>query len=519
MNITFNESIINSKILVNYFKGLCKNFVPPYKDQYGSINRCRAEINFKITQFLSQIVRLINEGKCDAKTFKNEILNITAANLVHLETLWYLEVYDLISLHEIICYYEGEKNEKVIECIGKSLFQNILEYKSNKSTLRRKVITAYMKVIFKCKSDESQDKDLQSFLGKTVLSLISSHLQEYYKSEDPHNLFILENNIDLLDLIELFSDAKLDSVTINFIFNTFVAYLLQGSFQTIKSIFITQENSKSDINNKKVYKFFTVIFNYCELDDLMNQLNFLVLEKSKPINWNNMLSCITSIGMSYQDGWTKLKSLCDEILCQSFQKLDTKLLSFAFLIARQACFYKPKHCFPGYLQWFTSTFSTASLTSITSREICILFFNFLTDLIRTDSVYYLKVHLNRTPSVPLDCQSIADKYIALVKVQLCDLNASTDLGFCENSTEKSAATFDVENVISHFEQTNSILNSVFQASMFSKNYFENKFLVELLSKFEGKKSARHKIILKLNALGKIPKPAFKKYKTLEKNSR
>ena len=82
------------------------------------------------------------------------------------------------------------------------------------------------------------------------------------------------------------------------------------------------------------------------------------------------------------------------------------------------------------------------------------------------------------------------------------MNKSIELGFFENTGEKSFAEFD------------EIPHCILEASMFNKSCYEKKFLPEMMNNFEGKNSTRHKFIVKLHSLGKIANSVFISYKHL-----
>ena len=109
MNTDFSEQFINSKILACYFKVLCKNFLPPNKTISTSLNFKRAKSNFKVTNFLAQVKRLIGENKCDKESFKIDVLAGNQLEILHLETIWYLEIYSIISIHDFLKHQEKEK--------------------------------------------------------------------------------------------------------------------------------------------------------------------------------------------------------------------------------------------------------------------------------------------------------------------------------------------------------------------------------------------------------------------------
>ncbi|KAK6628350.1 hypothetical protein RUM43_002162 [Polyplax serrata] len=491
---------------------MCKNFTPPYKSDCVSINRSRCEINKKILSFFTEVKRLVIEKKCNLETFKLDILNINKLNLVHLEILWYLEEYSLISLSEIIQHYEDMKNDELIKHISEQVIAIISAHTPSDSVIKTKMTKCYLKTIFSNMSN-LESLNVKYSIQQNILQFIVTCFTDYYASE-AQDMFPLFNKVKPEDLVLILNEAELEVSVLNLLYDKIIGSLLEGSPQSVKNIFKAQENLESKLKEGRVYQFLTTISKHCEVNRLINVLKIKLYDSSKTINWNNALSLIVFLGTNYPEGWKMLKSLCEDILKEAFLKLEVKLLASAFVIARQGCSEKPKNAFQSYTQWFSSTFSSKSRTSISSRKTCLFFIDMLTDLVTVDSVKYLKVHINKTPYVPADCTPILDEYVNLVKNQLIDMNASTELGICENTTEKSTAAFDVETVVKHFETTNTVLNSVFQAAMFNRNYYEKKFIVELLSKFDGKNSARHKLIQKLNTFGKIPKSAFNKYKKL-----
>lgn len=515
MSIPYTDSFINTKIFSNYFKELCQNFVPPYRDDNVSINKFRIESNNRILNFLFEMQRLIKEKKCDIEVFKNEVCQLQRLSILHIEVFWYIDVCNIIKLNSFIRFHEEKKNIEVIQHLADSIFNRLIEYESNSTSIRKEVLLAYMKAVFATES--AQQEELESSVRKVIMNLISENLKEFYHFESVGDVCCTKKYLSMSKFIQLLEEADIADIIIRSCVYFILKKLLQSTPQTIKRLFQTQESVKNNVKNQRISEFYSVIFKYILLDELIEILRNFFLTNPKSINTIYLLSLITYLGQCHQDGWTKLKNLSRIILKESFQNMCSRLMSLVFIIARQSCFEKTKTCFGTYTNWFTHTFSSESCTQIKSHENNKFFFDYLSNLVSIDPVYYTKIHLNKCPKVPLNYQYLVHDYVTLVETKLSDLNVSTDLGLFENPTEKSAAANDVDKVIEHFEATNTILGTVFQAAMFNKRYYEKKFLVELLSKFESENSSRHKVIIKLNSLGKIPNAAFKKYKTLEKN--
>lgn len=479
----YQETVLNSKILAVKFRELCREFEPPVYRKNSERNARIKGNNIRVINFLHQLSKLFKKGKCDSEAFHKEILKI---DCLELEILWYLQICEVISLAQYVAMHESIRNENVIKNISTNVIQRCMDYKLHESNYFKEIIAEFLIVIF------NHEQSLYCHFTNSIID-------EMKKSEEFNEIFVFEflNSLPInKDLVK------------KFLMNVLKALLIRKESNIQDIVPLQQYYKEKDLNGKG--EFFKFIFEYFNSDEIFFIISEVV---SNHPNWENLLIFISHYAVTYKDGFIHLKNLISNLINQSFQNSDERSLASAFLLARQCCFHK-NSLFPSYLQWFSSTFSSESSRPINTKQNCEFFFNFLNNLVECDLPCYLRIHINRVPHVPIDCQSILSDYIKLVKTRLFDLNESIELGFFENTGEKSSAEYDVQYALELFENNNEIPHCILEANLFNRAYYEKKFIPQLVSKFDGKSSTRHKFIVKLHSLGKIANSVFINYKHL-----
>ncbi|XP_049951196.1 Fanconi anemia group A protein-like isoform X4 [Schistocerca serialis cubense] len=210
-----------------------------------------------------------------------------------------------------------------------------------------------------------------------------------------------------------------------------------------------------------------------------------------------------------QPDWTGL--VLDTIL-RSFSETSKYLLGAGLVIARQCCTLSCKH-FTSYAEWFGQTFGSeaAQVTpSTTSQPAFEFLMGFLGEIIPVEPAYCLRVHINKVPVSPPNCKILLGDYIQLAKSRLSELNEVPTIGLFgfEMSTDQ-----EIAYVLSSFEETGEVMQTVLNAAVFRSRHFEAEFLPRLLTPrvLPHPPDVRCRFIDQLRSKGKIPSAVHKKY--------
>lgn len=495
----YSDSVINAKVFASAFRELCCNFIKPLKSPDWRINVKTANCNKEVINFLTKIHESIWRGRCDEKIFMQQVFKISLTLAVPIEIWWYIMKCRLMTDENMFIMLNQSDNHVVAKHITRSLFQNIFLDERQNSEILNNMNYDFMKILLMQKS-MCDPHESDCFVYSSFLQELSSHFMSNKKA------FQSMDNDRFYDTLKTLS---LDNLIIGSFICNFIEISLQGNELSLDEILHTSETflKSEKLTCKKELK----ILNFIDLHELVELLKKIFISGLKPVNWDSLFFLLTCMINHFEHAYTEMKSLINYLLEEALTNLKKDLLLYVFILARH-CSFPPGPNFPTYLQWFSSTFSSESSRPVNSKERSILFMDFLTEAAKYDASCYLKVHINRVPKLPIEYSSLVNDYVKLVKTILIDLNESTELGIFENISNKTSAEFDVETVLSIFSGTNEVPKCVLEATVFCKVYYENKFLVTLLSKFEGENSVRHKFILKLNELGKVPNAMFLKYK-------
>ncbi|XP_038662422.1 Fanconi anemia group A protein-like isoform X2 [Scyliorhinus canicula] len=264
-----------------------------------------------------------------------------------------------------------------------------------------------------------------------------------------------------------------------------------------------------------LYRKLFVVFSAAELITHFQQ----VLETHE-VNWQNVLSCASTLLVCQPQTQQHLKELLARLLINSFENYELESIITAFLLARQAALEGPA-VFISYSEWFKNSFGSASSYHGSSKKSLIFLLKFLTDLVPFETAQYLKVHILYPPYVASKYRVILLEYISLAKTRLSDLQVSIEeLGLYEDLSTahgppkpQCQAMQDVERAILIFENSGKIPASVMEASIFRRPYYLTRFLPALLTPrvLPVSQDSRVALINSLKKADKIPDSVYSSY--------
>nr|XP_014271786.1 Fanconi anemia group A protein homolog [Halyomorpha halys] len=227
-------------------------------------------------------------------------------------------------------------------------------------------------------------------------------------------------------------------------------------------------------------------------------------------NWKYLLSIISVFIQQHQNS-ELLKGMVDEFSKNSLEEKNKTLLFSTLIIARHCCTEKARY-FNNYPTWFSSL-------NLKNIAVFTFFFECLTQIVPDEPPLYLKIHVNKVPTVPASCRKYLTEYLTLCKTRLSDLNETTDyIGIFNDYYEKDeeGQEADVRRAMSIFQENQEIPKPLLEASVFRKQYYEKVFLRRLLSVPESSDSNRAELIKKLHSAGKISNTLFNRWVSLSK---
>ncbi|RXM31190.1 Fanconi anemia group A protein [Acipenser ruthenus] len=214
-----------------------------------------------------------------------------------------------------------------------------------------------------------------------------------------------------------------------------------------------------------LYRKLFVLFTAEELMAHLQQ----VLETHE-VNWQNVLSCVSTLLVCQVQAQQKLKDLLTHLLTSAFEVYELESMITAFLLARQASLEGPA-VFISYSEWFKISFGNASSYHGNSKKSLVFLLKFLSDLVPFEPPQYLKVHVLHPPYVPTKYRPLLLEYVSLAKTRLADLKVSIEeMGLYEDLSAVEAAAQpqcqaeqDVEKAIVLFVNMRRIPASVMEA--------------------------------------------------------
>ncbi|XP_078066855.1 Fanconi anemia group A protein [Mustelus asterias] len=238
------------------------------------------------------------------------------------------------------------------------------------------------------------------------------------------------------------------------------------------------------------------------------------------VNWQNVLSCASTLLVCQPQTQQHLKELLARLLINSFENYELESIITALLLARQAALEGPA-VFISYSEWFKNSFGSASGYHGSSKKSLIFLLKFLTDLVPFENAQYLKVHILYPPYVASKYRILLLEYISLAKTRLSDLQVSIEeLGLYEDLSTahgppkpQCQATQDVERAILIFENSGKIPASVMEASIFRRPYYLTRFLPALLAPrvLPVSQDSHMVLIDSLKKVDKIPDSMYSSY--------
>ncbi|KAK6477214.1 Fanconi anemia group A protein-like isoform X1 [Huso huso] len=264
-----------------------------------------------------------------------------------------------------------------------------------------------------------------------------------------------------------------------------------------------------------LYRKLFVLFTAEELMAHLQQ----VLETHE-VNWQNVLSCVSTLLVCQVQAQQKLKDLLTHLLTSAFEVYELESMITAFLLARQASLEGPA-VFISYSEWFKISFGNASSYHGNSKKSLVFLLKFLSDLVPFEPPQYLKIHVLHPPYVPTKYRPLLLEYVSLAKTRLADLKVSIEeMGLYEDLSAVEAAAQpqcqaeqDVEKAIVLFVNMRRIPASVMEASIFRRPYYMSRFLPALLSPrvLPDKPDSQMTFIESLKKADKIPASLYSTY--------
>ncbi|XP_066504617.1 LOW QUALITY PROTEIN: Fanconi anemia group A protein [Hoplias malabaricus] len=238
------------------------------------------------------------------------------------------------------------------------------------------------------------------------------------------------------------------------------------------------------------------------------------------VNWENVLSCVSTLLVYHPDTHSCLKELLSRLLTSAFESYDVERMITGFLLARQGALEGPA-VFPSYSDWFKMAFGGVSGYQGSSKKSLVFLLKFLSDLVPFDPPQYLKVHVMYPPFVSGKNRSCLQEYVSLARTRLADLKISVEqMGLFEvvsgavaEDEPRCPALQDVEKAVALFQSTGRISATVMEASIFRRPYFLSQFLPVLLTPrmLPEKPDARMTFIEALRKAEKIPAALYSSY--------
>ncbi|XP_047108573.1 Fanconi anemia group A protein-like isoform X6 [Schistocerca piceifrons] len=314
----------------------------------------------------------------------------------------------------------------------------------------------------------------------------------------------LRSLLSALPTHESAEDLEMDDVTMD------VEGITEESVRLMYSVIKQQPDWTGSTAPKSLSKFLSAIAKVMNLKDSVAVVNEAILDVK--VNWQILLLFVSSLCKDVDLAPDKIKGLVLDTILRSFSETSKYLLGAGLVIARQCCTLSCKH-FTSYAEWFGQTFGSeaAQVTpSSTSQPAFEFLMGFLGEIIPVEPAYCLRVHINKVPVSPPNCKILLGDYIQLAKSRLSELNEVPTIGLFgfEMSTDQ-----EIAYVLSSFEETGEVMQTVLNAAVFRSRHFEAEFLPRLLTPrvLPHPPDVRCRFIDQLRSKGKIPSTVYKKY--------
>ncbi|XP_067905368.1 Fanconi anemia group A protein-like isoform X2 [Heterodontus francisci] len=472
---------------------------------------------------LQSMQELLSSSMLSRLQFSEEIWK--AKELPTLEVVWHLHKANIVRLDELVASNPDATavvrwlfNDLCLLCVGTEHQHEDIERQ-----ILSDIVTVLVRNGFQERNVVESDPKVKHFsqicfavLDKMIPWLLDNVRNEREKEDctgqkatqfwlGVFDEALFHSAISLDSLKQFFYHTLTQILTYNPVLEASDAIRMQGEwcFSKTKPILIT------------LYRKLFILFSAEELITHFRQ----VLETHE-VNWQNVLSCASTLLVCQPQTQKHLKELLARLLINSFENYELESIITAFLLARQAALEGPA-VFISYSEWFKSSFGSASGYHGSSKKSLIFLLKFLTDLVPFETAQYLKVHILYPPYVASKYRLVLLEYISLAKTRLADLQVSIEeLGLYEDlSTVHSPpkpqcqALQDVEKAILIFENSGKIPASVMEASIFRRPYYLTRFLPALLTPhvLPGSQDSRMVFIDSLKKADKIPDNMYSSY--------
>ncbi|XP_060693630.1 Fanconi anemia group A protein-like isoform X1 [Hemiscyllium ocellatum] len=448
-----------------------------------------------------------------------------AKELPTLEIVWRLHKESIVSLEELV---SSNPDVSAVVCW---LFNDLLclgtEDADQHEDVQRQILLDLVIVLvrnaFQKVNIVESDPKVQhltqicfTVLGKMIpylLDTVWNEGEKEHSAEQKTTIFWL----DMFDVTLFHGAISLDSLK-QFFYHTLTQILTYNPVLEASDAIRRQGEwcfAKSKPLLVTLYRKLFVLFSAEELITHFQQ----VLE-SHEVNWQCVLSCVSTLLVCQPESQKYLKELLTKLLINAFENYELESMITAFLLARQAALEGPA-VFVSYSEWFKNSFGSASSYHGSSKKSLIFLLKFLTDLVPFETAQYLKVHILYPPYVASKYRVMLLEYISLAKTRLSDFQVSIkELGLYEDLSTANAplkpqcqAMQDVERAVLIFENSGKIPASVMEASIFRRPYYLTRFLPALLTPrlLPPAQDSRMVFIDSLRKADKIPENLYASY--------
>ncbi|XP_017299617.1 uncharacterized protein LOC108252404 [Diaphorina citri] len=161
-----------------------------------------------------------------------------------------------------------------------------------------------------------------------------------------------------------------------------------------------------------LYLFLIEVFKVLSSTDRYTLIESFFTEKNT--NWTAYLVLISAYVNSAESNSAQIQDFIDQNFKSALSKQDIDLTIKCLLLIRQCCLETIKPQYGSYPHWFSNL-------PIRSKQEFEFFFRVLSQLVPYEDAMYLKIHINKAPSMPLNCQATFSEYSQLAKTQLKDM--------------------------------------------------------------------------------------------------
>uniref|UniRef100_UPI00398EE3C5 Fanconi anemia group A protein-like isoform X2 n=1 Tax=Pristiophorus japonicus TaxID=55135 RepID=UPI00398EE3C5 len=474
---------------------------------------------------LQSMRELLSSSMFSRLQFSEELWK--AKELPTLELVWHLQKENIVSLDELVASNPDATavvcwlfNDLRLLCLGT---EDQHQYEDIQRQILTDIVTLLVRNGFQELNVVKSDPKMQHFpqicfavLDRMLQWLLDNVCKEREK-EDSSGQKATEFWLSVFDVALLHGVISLDSLK-QFLCYTLTQILTYNPVLEASDAIRMQGEWCFAKTQPLLTTFYRKLFVKFSAEELIT--HFQQVLETHEVNWQNVLSCASTLLICQPQTQQQLKELLARLLINSFENYELESIITAFLLARQAALEGPA-VFISYSEWFKNSFGSASGYHGSSKKALIFLLKFLTDLVPFETAQYLKVHILYPPYVASKYRILLLEYISLAKTRLADLQVSIEeMGLYEDlSTAHGApkpqcqARQDVEKAILIFENSGKIPASVMEASIFRRPYYLTRFLPALLTPraLPVSLDSRMVFINSLNKADKIPDNVYSSY--------